>query len=155
MSFCISSIQILVNFEIFKLSWNISLSNKGLKSPFYSQQAIWALKCIRERRNDSLKISKFTRICMENHSNMTGWQVFFPRVVVISLSVLAVVAIASFEIYGWHFAGYLILILQFQFLLDKILNDINKLFTCLQKFDHMTNYCQRPIQSNFMVNNSL
>ena len=85
MGFCIGSIQILLNFEIFRLSWNISLSNKGLKSPFYSQQAIWALKCIRERFNDSLKISKFTRICMENHSSMTGWQKSFPRVVVLSL----------------------------------------------------------------------
>ena len=73
--------------EIFKLSWNISLSiNKGLKSPFYSWQAIWALKCIRERFNNSLKISKFTRICMENHSSMTGWQEFFPRVVSLLLS---------------------------------------------------------------------
>ena len=24
--------------------------------------------------HDSLKISKFTGICMENHSSMTGWQ---------------------------------------------------------------------------------
>ena len=42
--------------EILKLSCNISLSNEGLKSPFYSQQAIWSLEWIRERFNDSLKI---------------------------------------------------------------------------------------------------
>ena len=32
---------------------------------------------------------------------------------------------------------------------------INELFLCLQKVDHMTNYCKRPTQSNFVVNNSL
>ena len=29
---------------------------------------------LKEIFNDSLKISKFTGICMENHSSMTGWQ---------------------------------------------------------------------------------
>ena len=28
----------------------------------------------RERFNDSLKIVAFTRICMENHASVTGWQ---------------------------------------------------------------------------------
>ena len=27
--------------------------------------------------HDSLKISKFTRSCMENHSSVTGWQKLF------------------------------------------------------------------------------
>ena len=157
MGFCIGSIQILVNFEKFKLSWNISLSKKGLKSPVYSQQAIWALKCIRERFNDSLKISKFTRICMEKHSSMTGWQKFFPRVVVLSpfLSFGGCCNHFCQDNYGWNFKGYLVLILQFQFLLDKIFHHINELFSCLKKVDHMTSHCKRPIQSNFMVNNSL
>ena len=31
----------------------------------------------------------------------------------------------------------------------------NKLFLCLQKVDHVTNYCKRRIQSNFIVNISL
>ena len=59
------SIQILVNFDVFKLSWNISLSITGLKSPFNSQQVLWALKCVRKRFNDSLKISEFTMSCIE------------------------------------------------------------------------------------------
>lgn len=50
------SIRILVNFEIFQLLQNISFSITMLKSPFYSWQTIWALKCLRERFNDSLKI---------------------------------------------------------------------------------------------------
>ena len=31
-------------------------------------------KCIKERFNVSLKFSKFTRTCTENHSSKTGWQ---------------------------------------------------------------------------------
>ena len=57
------STQFLVILKFSKLSWNISLSITGLKSPFNSQQTIWALKCVRERSNDSLKILEFTRIC--------------------------------------------------------------------------------------------
>ena len=37
----------------------------------------WALKCVWERFNESLKISKFARICMENHSSVTRWQELF------------------------------------------------------------------------------
>ena len=46
------------------------LSITELKFPFNSQQAIWALKCVRKRLNDSNIIS---RICTENHSRVTGW----------------------------------------------------------------------------------
>ena len=96
--------QILVNFEIFKLLLNLSLSIiTWLKSHFYSWQAIWALKCIKERFNERLKISKFTRNCMENHSSVTRWQELFS----------AAFTIASFEIYGWKFTGYLVLICSF------------------------------------------
>ena len=46
----------------------------GLKSPFDS---LGALKCIMKRFIDSLKISEFTRSCMENPSSVTGWQELF------------------------------------------------------------------------------
>ena len=59
------SIKILLNFDVFKLPWNISLSITGLKSPFNSQQVLWALKCVRKIFNDSLKISEFTMSCIE------------------------------------------------------------------------------------------
>ena len=65
-----NSIQILVNFENFKLSWNISLSIMGLKSPFISYNGHFEPLngfLFRERFYDSLKISEFTRNCMENH----------------------------------------------------------------------------------------
>ena len=32
---------------------------------------------LKEMFHDSLKISKFTRICKENHSSVTGWQKLF------------------------------------------------------------------------------
>ena len=69
------SIQILVNFDVFKLSWNISLSITGLKSPFNSQQVLWALKCVRKRFNDSLKISEFTMSCIETtvYRQLIAW----------------------------------------------------------------------------------
>ena len=46
----------------------------------------------------SLKISKFTRSCMENHSSMTGWQKLFLSNKSFSFS--AAIAITTFEIYG-------------------------------------------------------
>ena len=58
----------------FKLSLNLSLSIMELKSPL---KAIGALKCVKERFNDSLKFLEFRRICMENHANVTGWQNLF------------------------------------------------------------------------------
>ena len=44
-------------FEISKLLWNISLSITGLRSPFnLSQwQAIWTLKCVKERKFQNLQ----------------------------------------------------------------------------------------------------
>ena len=46
-----------------------------------------------------------TRICMENHSSVTGWQkLFFPYK---SFSFSAADAIPNTEIYGWKFTGYL------------------------------------------------
>ena len=50
-------------------------------------------------------------ICMENHASVTGWQKLFFSYKCFSL--LAAVAIATFEIYGWKFSGYLILICSF------------------------------------------
>ena len=60
---------------------------------------------------NSFNISKFTRICMENHSSMNGWQkLFFPYKF---FYFSAAIAIAAFKIYSWKFTGYLILICSF------------------------------------------
>ena len=44
---------------------------------FYFIKAIRVLKCVKERFNEGLKILEFTRICMENHASVTGWQNYF------------------------------------------------------------------------------
>ena len=58
--------------------------------------------------HDSFENFEITRICMENHGSVTGWQKLFFSYKCVQLSVA--VAIATFEIYGWKFSGYLILI---------------------------------------------
>ena len=51
---------------------------------------------------------QITKICMENHASVTGWKkLFFPHKCFL---LSATVAIATFEIYGGKFLGYLILI---------------------------------------------
>ena len=47
---------------------------------------------------NSLNILKFTRICMENHSSVVGWQeLFFPYKF---FYFSAAIVIVTFEIYG-------------------------------------------------------
>ena len=71
------SIQVLVNCEIFKLSLNLSLTHLMAQIACYELKRDLRSVMLKEIFHDSLKISKFTRISMENHSNMTGWQKFF------------------------------------------------------------------------------
>ena len=52
---------------------------------------------LKEMFQKSLKISKFTRSCMENHSSMNGWQKLFFSYKSFQFSVA--VAITTFEIY--------------------------------------------------------
>ena len=67
-----------------------------------AQSACYELKgdlnpvMLKEIFHDSLKISKFTLICMESHSSMTGWQKLF--FLYRSLLFSVAVAIATFEI---------------------------------------------------------
>ena len=66
---------------------------------------------LKEIFHDSFEIFKITRICMENHASVTGWQNLFFSNKCFQLSVA--VAIATFEIHGWKLSGYLILICSF------------------------------------------
>ena len=87
---------------------------------------------------NSLNISKFTRICMENNSSVIGWQELFSPYKFFYFS--AAIVIIAFEIlYRWKFTVYLILIIfmLFQFMLTKILK--RELFSCVQKVDHVIN----------------
>ena len=53
---------------------------------------------LKEIFHDSFEIFEITRICMENHTSMAGWQKLFISYKCFQLSVA--VAIATFEIYG-------------------------------------------------------
>ena len=57
------------------------------------------------------------------------------------------VAIAPFEIYGWKLTGYLVFVCSFSCMLTKFSK--GELFSCLLKFDRVTNYCKRPISLIF------
>ena len=64
--------------EIFKLLLNLSLTHLGAEIACYElKEQLLSPVMLKEIFHDSLKISKFTRICMENHSSVTGWQKLF------------------------------------------------------------------------------
>ena len=71
------SIQILVNSEILKLSVNLSLTNLRAQIAYYEIKGDLRLVMLKEIFHESLNILKFTRICMENHLSVTGWQKLF------------------------------------------------------------------------------
>ena len=89
---------LLVNSEIFKLSLNLSLTHLRTQSACYELKGDLSRVMLKEIFHDRLKISKFTRICIENHSSVTGWQKLFCSYKSFLFSVA--VAIATFEIYG-------------------------------------------------------
>ena len=68
---------VLVNFEIFKLSLNLSLTHLRVQIACYKLKGDLGSVMLKKALYDSLKISKFTRICMENYSSVTGWQKLF------------------------------------------------------------------------------
>ena len=72
-------LNILVNSEIFKLSLNLSLTLLRAQSACYELKGDLSPIILKEIFHNSLKISKFTRICMENLSNVTSWQICFSR----------------------------------------------------------------------------
>ena len=105
------SIQILLNSEIFILLLNLSLKHLKAQITCYELKVDLSPIMLKEISHNSLKISKFMRICMENHSSMTVWQKLFFSYK--SFKFWATFAMASFVIYGWNFTGYLILICSF------------------------------------------
>ena len=86
------------------------MTKVGNKS-FYFKYRINNNVMLKEIFHDSFENFEITRICMENHASVTGWQKLFFSYKCFQLS--AAVAIATFEIYGWKFSGYLILICSF------------------------------------------
>ena len=93
---------------------------------------------LKEIFHDSSENFEITRICMENDASVTGWQKLFSSYKCFQL--LAAVAIATFEIYGSKFSGYIILICS---LLTNFVK--SELFSCLPKVDHVMKSCQQTI----------
>ena len=92
------SIQLIVNSEIFKLSLNLFLTHLRDQMACYELKGDLSPVMLKEIFHDSLKTSKFTRISMENHSSVTGWQKLFFLIQILLISAAA--AIITFEIYG-------------------------------------------------------
>ena len=132
------SIQILVNSKIFKLSLNLSLTHLRAQIACYELKGDLSPVMLKEIFHDSFENFEITRICMENHASVTGWQKLFSSYKCFQL--LAAVAIATFEIYGSKFSGYIILICS---LLTNFFK--SELFSCLPKVDHVMKSCQQTI----------
>ena len=92
------SIQILVNSKIFKLSFTLSLAHLRAQIVCYELKGDLSPVMLKEIFHDSFENFEITRICMENHASVTGWQKLFSSYKCFQLS--AAVAIATFEIYG-------------------------------------------------------
>ena len=66
------SIQILVNSKIFKLLLNLSLTHVRVQIACYALKGDLSPVMLNKIFPES-----FTRICMENHAGVTGWQKLF------------------------------------------------------------------------------
>ena len=71
------SIRLLVNSGFFKLSLTFPYAFKGSTLPVINFKGILSSVMLKEIFQDSLKISKFTRICTENPSGVNGYQKLF------------------------------------------------------------------------------
>ena len=106
------SIQILVNSKILNLSLSLSLMHLiRAQIACYQLQGDLSPVMLKKIFQDSFKNFDITRICMENHACLIGWQKLFFSYKCFQLS--ATVAITTFEKYSWKFSGYLILICSF------------------------------------------
>ena len=127
---------------MFKLSLNLSLMLLRAQSACYELRGdLSPVNYLKEIFHDSLKILKFTRICMANHSSMTGWQKLF-------------FSCKSLKFFGSHRNHYFWDIqlkicwlpnfnMLFQLVLTKFFK--SELFSCLPKVDHVIDLCKRPI----------
>ena len=96
--------------KFFKLSLSLSFTHLIGSNCLYELKGDLSPVMLKEIFHDSFENFEITRICIENHASVTGWQKLFSHK---CLQLLAAVAITTFEIYGGEFSGYLILICSF------------------------------------------
>ena len=104
----------------------------GLKSPFYALQAIWDLKCVRERLIQGF-VWKTIQACLG------GKRCLFIQI----LPIFDGLCNRSF----WDIRLKIQRLLNFNKLFQFLLTNAFKseLFSFLQKVDHVTNYCKKRI----------
>ena len=71
------SIQILVNSKIFKLLLNLSLTHVRAQIACYELKGDLSPVMLNKIFPESFENFEITRICMENHAGVTGWQKLF------------------------------------------------------------------------------
>ena len=87
------------------LHWRVQITCDALKGDLSPVM-------LKEIFHESFEI---TRICMENHASVTGWQkLFFSNINASNFQrPLQPLLLKDLEIYGWKYSGYLILICSF------------------------------------------
>ena len=129
------SVQLLVNSEFLKLLLNLSLTHLRAQSACYELKGNLSPVMLNEKFNNSLKISKFTRICMVNNSSMTRGQKLFSHTNPSNFWRLLQLLLLRYT------AENLKVVLNFNMLFQLILTKFFKrqLFSFLPKVDHVTN----------------
>jgi len=82
--------------------WNLGFGQLGIYSLKHSSKLV-----LKDRLNDSLKISKFAKNCTKNYLELTvtGWQDFFPHKISTMLAATAMI-ISSFNFVFPQFTSY-------------------------------------------------
>ena len=127
---------------MFKLSLNLCLMLLRAQSACYKLRGdLSPVNYLKEIFHDSLKILKFTRICMANHSSMTGWQKLF-----FSCKFLKFFG-SHRNRYFWDIQLFICRLPNFNMLFQLVLTKFFKseLFSCLPKVDHVIDLCKRPM----------
>ena len=125
--------ELLVNSETFKLSLNLSPTHLRAQSACYELKGDLSPLILNEIFHDSLKISKFTRICMENHSSVTWWQKLF-----FLIQILLIFDDRCNRCF-WDTRLKMYRLPNFNLLLQLMVTKFFKseLFSCLSKVDHV------------------
>ena len=136
------SIQILVNSIIFKLSLNLSLPHLRAQIACYELKGDLSPKMLKEIFHDSIANFEITRICVEKHARVTGWQNTNASNFRRPLQSLLLR-------YKAEILRLPNLNMLFQLVLTKFFK--SELFSCLPKVNHVIKSCKEPIRLLFMV----
>ena len=99
---------------------------------------------LKEIFHESFENFEITRICMENHASVTGWQKLFFSYKCFQLS--AAVAIVSFGDIRLKILRLANFNMLFQLVRTKFFK--SELFSCLPKVDQVIKSCKEPITSS-------